>query len=123
MVRKLSYYTVVLVVLVMCYLTFWQVPSAFCQKVGPDDITAQIRAYKAELAVDSAQVKTRLQLAKVYLQIEAYTEAVDEYHRVIALMEAKAVPGSEEIGHNSDISAAYYGLGWHIPDSKNLKMP
>ena len=111
MVRKLSYYTVVLVVLVMCYLTFWQVPSAFCQKVGPDDITAQIRAYKAELAVDSAQVKTRLQLAKVYLQIEAYTGAVDEYHRVIALMEAKAVPGSEEIGHNSDISAAYYGLG------------
>ena len=71
----------------------------------------RIRAYKAELAVDGTRVETRLQLAKVYLQIEAYTDAVDEYHRIIASMEANAVPDSQNPEHNSDISTAYYGLG------------
>ena len=75
------------------------------------DIAARIRAYKAELTVDDTRIETRLQLAKVYLQIEAYTEAVDAYHHIIASMEASAVPRSEGAGRNSDISAVYYGLG------------
>ena len=111
MVRKFSYYTVVLVALVVCHLTLWQVPVAFSQETTAADITTQIRAYKAELAVDGTRVETRLQLAKVYLQIEAYTDAVDEYHRIIASMEANAVPDSQNPEHNSDISTAYYGLG------------
>ena len=111
MVRKLSYYTVVLVALVGCHLTLWQVPVAFCQETDAADLTARIRSYKAELVVDGTRVETRLQLAKAYLQIEAYTEAVDEYHRIIVAMEAKAVPENESPKHNSDISTAYYGLG------------
>ena len=111
MVRKLSYYTVVLVALVLCHLTPWHVPVAFSQETAAADITAWIRAYKAELAVDGTRIETRLQLAKVYLQIEAYTEAVDEYHQIIASMEANAVPDSQNPEHNSDISTAYYGLG------------
>lgn len=111
MVRKLSYYTIALVALVLCHLTPWQVPVVFSQETAAADITVQIRAYKAELAVDGTRIETRLQLAKVYLQIEAYTEAVDEYRRIIASMEARAVSESEAAGRNSDISAAYYGLG------------
>ena len=112
MVRKLSSYTVALVALVGCHLTFWQVLDAFCQETSDAvDITTRIRAYKAELVVDGTRIETRLQLAKVYLQIEAYTEAVDEYHRIIAVMEANTVPGSEGVGRNLDISATYYGLG------------
>ena len=112
MVKKLFYYyTFVLVVLVGCHLTFWQVPNAFCQETSAADITARMRAYKAQLTADGTQIEIRLELAKVYLQIEAYTEAVDEYHQVIASVEANAGPESENPKHNSDISAAYYGLG------------
>ena len=111
MVRKLSYYTVVLVALLACHLTFWHVSDSFCQETNPVDITAQIRAYKAQLMADGTQIKIRLELAKVYLQIEAYTEAVDEYRRTIALMEEKTVSGNRSLEYNSDISAVYYGLG------------
>lgn len=109
--RKLSYYTIVLVALALCHLTLYQVPVAFCQETAAADITARIRAYKAELAVDGTRIETRLHLAKIYLQIEAYTEAVDEYRRIIALMEMKTVPGSAGTGRDADIAAAYYGLG------------
>ena len=111
MVWKLSYYTVVLVALVLCHLTLWQAPAALSQETGAPDITARIRAYKAELAVDGTQIETRLQLAKVYLQIEAYTEAVDEYRRTIALMEVNSVSERERTERNADIAATYYGLG------------
>ena len=111
MARKLSYYTVVLVALVLCHLALYQAPVAFCQETAAEDITARMRAYKAALAVDGTRIETRLHLAKIYLQIEAYTEAVDEYRRIIALMEMKSVPGSAEPGRDADIAAAYYGLG------------
>ena len=111
MVRKLSYYTVALATLVVGYLPFWWIPNVFCQETDAADITAQIRDYKARLAADATQIETRLHLAKVYLQIEAYTKAVDEYHQVVALMEAEMVPGNEPTHQNSDIAAAYYGLG------------
>ena len=107
MTPKLSYYTVVWVALVGCHLTFWQLPDAFCQEIDATDITAQIRAYKTQLAADGTQTEIRLKLAKVYLQIEAYAEAVDEYQQAIAITEANGVPATPD----SDIPAAYYGLG------------
>ena len=86
----------------------WQLPEACCQE---DDITAQIRAYKAQLAVDGTRNEVRLKLAKVYLQIEAYTEAVDEYRQVIAAAAPNGVLGTTATAPNSDMPAAYYGLG------------
>ena len=105
---KLSYYAVVWVALVGCHLTLWQLPDAFCQE---DDITAQIRAYKTQLAVDGTRNEVRLKLAKVYLQIEAYAEAVDEYQQVIAAAAPNGVPRTTATAPDSDIPAAYYGLG------------
>ena len=107
MAPKLSYYMVVWVALIGCHLAFWQLPDAFCQETDAVNITAQIRAYKTQLAADGAQTEIRLKLAKVYLQIEAYAEAVDEYQQVIAITEANGVPTTPD----SDIPAAYYGLG------------
>ena len=112
MAPKLSYYTVVWVALIGCHLTLWQLPDAFCQETtDASDITAQIRDYKAQLAADGTQTEIRLKLAKVYLQIEAYAEAVDAYQQVIAIAEANGVPGSTTITPDADVPAAYYGLG------------
>ena len=111
MVWKLSYCTVAWVALVGCYLTLWRVSDAFCQETDAADITAQIRAYKAELAADGTQTEVRLKLAKVYLQIEAYTEAITEYQQVIAIVEANGVLGTTTPPPDSDISTVYYGLG------------
>lgn len=111
MVWKLSYRIVVWVALVGCHLTLSQVPDAFCQETGDADITAQIRAYKAELAADGTQTEVRLKLAKVYLQIEAYTEAITEYQQVIAIAEANGALGTTTPPPDSDIPTVYYGLG------------
>ena len=109
---KFSYYTVVWVALLGCHLTLYQLPNAFCQEVtGASDITAQIRAYKTQLAADGTQNEVRLKLAKVYLQIEAYAEAVNEYQQVIAAVTPNGVPRTTTTASNSDIPAAYYGLG------------
>ncbi|RKU25285.1 hypothetical protein C6499_15075 [Candidatus Poribacteria bacterium] len=112
MAPKLSYYAVVWVVLIGCHLTLWQLPAAFCQE-RPDasDITAQIRDYKTQLAADGTQTEIRLKLAKVYLRIEAYAEAVDVYQQVITIAEPNGVPGIPTITSDSDASEAYYGLG------------
>ncbi len=111
MVQKLSYYTVAVVALVGCHLTLWQVPDSFCQETDAADIAAQIRAYKAQLTADATQVEIRLQLAKLYLRIEAYAEAVAEYRQVIATVEADTLPGGTSIEPHSDVPEAYYGLG------------
>ena len=112
MAPRLSYYVVVWVALIGCHLTLWQLPDAFCQeRTDTSDITAQIQGYKTQLAVDGTQTEIRLKLAKVYLQIEAYAEAVDAYQQVITFTEANKVPGSATLTSNSDVSAAYYGLG------------
>ena len=112
MAPRLSYYAVIWVALIGCHLTLWQLPDAFCQETADvSDITAQIRDYKTQLAVDGTQTEIRLKLAKVYLQIEAYTEAVDAYQQVIAITQANKVPGNATITSNLDVPAAYYGLG------------
>ena len=109
---KISYSTIVWVALVGCHLfALWQVQHAFCQVETPPDITTQIRTYRTQLAADGTQVAMRLKLAKLYLQIEAYTEAVDEYRHVITALEVNSVPRSTTRAHDPDISAAYYGLG------------
>ena len=110
MVRKLRTHTVALVVLLLgCHLTLWQTWNGFCQDgdAAPPEVSAQLRAYKARLAIDGTQTQVRLKLAKVYLQIEAYTEAVDAYRHVIAAVEASGVNPKE----STDIATAYYGLG------------
>ena len=112
MAPKLSYYTSIWVAFVGCHLMLWQIPNAFCQeKTGASDITAQIQAYKAQLTADGTQTEIRLKLAKVYLQIEAYAEAVDEYQQVITTAEANGVSGTATAASDSDLPAAYYGLG------------
>ena len=107
MAPKLSYRTIAWVALLACHLMLWQQPDAFCQ-----DIAAQIRTYKAQLAADGTQIDVRLKLAKVYLQIEAYAEAVDAYRQVIAAAEANGVPRTTAtVVRDSVMPAAYYGLG------------
>ena len=111
---KFSYYTVVWVALLGCHLTLYPPPGALCQEdtgTSEINITAQIRAYKTQLAADGTQNEVRLKLAKVYLQIEAYAEAVNEYRYVIAAAAPNGVPGTPVTTPNSEIPAAYYGLG------------
>ena len=109
---KLSYYTVAMVTFVGCHLTFWYVPDGSCQEIGATDITEQIRTYKAQLAADGSQIDIQLRLAKAYLQIEAYTEAVGAYRQVIEIVEVDPVTKQTHTAANPDILAeAYYGLG------------
>ncbi len=109
---KISYSTIVWVALVGCHLfVLWQVQPVFSELETPADITTQIRAYRTELAADGRQVAIRLQLAKLYLQIEAYAEAVDEYRQSLTVLEVNSVPKNAADTHTSNISAAYYGLG------------
>ena len=112
MVRRFSYYTVVVVAFVGCHLIFWHAPDGSCQEMDTGDITERIRTYKAQLAADGSQIEIRLLLAKAYLQIEAYTEAVDAYRQVISTVEVDTVAGNTNRTPDSDIlAAAYYGLG------------
>ena len=112
MIRRLSYSIVVVVALVGCHLTLWHVPNGSCQEMDIADIAGQIRTYKAQLAADGSQIETRLQLAKAYLQIEDYTEAVDAYQQVIATVGVDTATGHANSTPNSDILAeVYYGLG------------
>ncbi len=109
---KISCSTVIWVALVGCHLfVLWQVQYAFSQLGTPTDITTQIRTYRAQLAADGAQVSIRLKLAKLYLQIEAYTEAVEAYQQVITVLDVNSVPKSASDAHDPDISEVYYGLG------------
>lgn len=73
---------------------------------GEENLTlkAQIDSYQKQLATDATQVDIRLQLAKVYLQIEAYTQAVAEYREIISFV--GTVPN-----HNPALPKGYYGLG------------
>ena len=64
------------------------------------EAAAKIQDYLAQLAADANQTDVRLQLAKVYLQIEAYGKAAAAYQHVIAT-EKRPAPSAE----------AFYGLG------------
>ena len=64
------------------------------------EAAAKIQDYLVQLAADANQTDVRLQLAKVYLQIEAYGKAAAAYRHVIAT-EKRPAPSAE----------AFYGLG------------
>lgn len=87
-------------IFVICYLTL----AVRCHSEENLTRKAQIDSYQKQLAVDATQVDIRLKLAKVYLQIEAYTQAVAEYREVISFREAMP-------NHNSALPEGYYGLG------------
>ena len=64
------------------------------------EASARIQDYLVQLAADANQTDVRLQLAKVYLQIEAYGQAAAAYQHVIAT-EKRPASSAE----------AFYGLG------------
>ena len=67
-------------------------------------LKAQIDSYQKQLAVDATRVDIRLKLAKVFLQIEAYTQAVAEYREVISFVGTVS-------DHDTALPEGYYGLG------------
>ena len=75
-----------------------------CESVISQSPLKLIESYQQQLTVDSTRIDIRLKLAKVYLQVEGYTNAVAEYRQVISSVE-----------HNpkqiSELTDAYYGLG------------
>ena len=71
------------------------------------EAAAKIQAYRAQLAADATQTGIRLQLAKVYLQIEAYEQAAAEYQHVIGT-EKRKIPASGALAQSAE---AFYGLG------------
>ena len=87
-------------ILVLCCLLF----SVWCQSEESPTLKAQIDSYQKQLATDATRVDIRLQLAKVYLQIEAYTQAVAEYREVISFVGTVS-------NHNPALPKGYYGLG------------
>lgn len=81
---------IITLTLVGCLLI--RMHPAYCQS----EAAAKIQDYLAQLAADANQTGVRLQLAKVYLQIEAYGQAAAAYRHVI---------GTEKRAE------AFYGLG------------
>ena len=65
---------------------------------------AQIDSYQKQLTVDTTRVDIRLRLAKVYLQIEAWTQAIAEYREVITFI--STTPNNDSL-----LPEGYYGLG------------
>ncbi len=110
MVQKFPYYTVATVALVSCYLTVWQAPDGYCQEVGDADISKQIRTYKAALATGSFQIQTQLHLAKAYLQIEAYKEAIEVCQQAITTLD-EVRERTNIVNASGMLAEAYYGLG------------
>ena len=66
--------------------------------------SAKIESLQELLAADPTRIDFRLQLAKVYLQVEGYTLALDEYRQVLSTL--KNIPN-----HIPQLTDSYYGLG------------
>lgn len=97
---KRSCLLVIMLMFVACLLCGIHAAAGF-----QSEPVAKIREYRAQLAADASHIDIRLQLAKVYLHIEAYEQAKTEYQRVI---------GTEESGKSTEPLAAaeaFYGLG------------
>ncbi|MDE0087100.1 MAG: tetratricopeptide repeat protein [Candidatus Poribacteria bacterium] len=100
MKRHCDFQKLILPIFATCCL----LPSVWCQSEESPTLKAQIDSYQKQLAVDATRVDIRLQLAKVYLQIEAYTQAVAEYREVISFVGTGP-------NHNPALPKGYYGLG------------
>lgn len=83
-----------LLALIGCFL--FKTYPIFCQS-----IIEELQGYRTQLAEDPSQVAVRLKLAKVYLHIEAYEQAVTEYQQILA---------TAPIGSRGR-TEGYYGLG------------
>ena len=76
------------------------------------EASARIQDYLAQLAADANQTDVRLQLAKVYLQIEAYGRAAAAYRHVIATEKSVGGTSGPDTEKGPAPSAeAFYGLG------------
>ncbi len=93
-----------LIVIVCLTVSIWHISVAWCQSGNESRLKEQIEAYRAQLAADATRVDIRCQLAKVYLKIEDYAQAVAEYQQVIT-----TIDNSTE--HTLTLTEASYGLG------------
>jgi len=101
----------------MCCVTLWQSRNAALAA----DITTQIHEYKARIATDGTQIDARLHLAKIYLQIEAYAEAAEQYRQIIAIIKPNLTPKTTTTTANPQISTVYYGLGLAYTGLENFE--
>ncbi len=88
----------------LIFVTYCLLLAVWCQSEEGPTLKAQIDSYQKQLAENATRIDIRLQLAKVYLQIEAYTQAVAEYREVISFVGTVS-------DHNSALPEGYYGLG------------
>lgn len=61
----------------------WMLFGIHAEDDFQNDVAAKIQAYRAQLTADATRTDVRLQLAKVYLHIEAYEQAAAEYRHVL----------------------------------------
>lgn len=93
------------VLLICCLLDISSnLNPCICESVIPQSPLKLIESYQQQLAVDSTRIDIRLKLAKVYLQVEGYTNAVVEYRQVITSIENNPK-------HISKLTDGYFGLG------------
>ena len=96
---------ILFIFVVFCLLScLCSVHRGWCQNEENWTLKAQIDSYQKQLAVNTTRTDIRLKLAKVYLQIEAYTQAVAEYREVISSISIMS-------HRNPALPEGYYGLG------------
>ena len=95
-----------LFVIIFCYISVlgYNLRHASGQSDKATTPTELIKSYQEQLSNDPTRFDIRLQLAKVYLQIEGYRLSLTEYREIISL--AEKTPDSI-----SELTDAYYGLG------------
>ncbi len=96
----------ILSVLVVCCLCYIIAPfsKSWCQNDNAISIQEQIESYQKQLAADPTRVDIRLQLGKIYLQIEGYAQALSEYREVISVIATMQK-------HISALPDGYFGVG------------
>lgn len=82
----------------------YTIPSGFCQSGDTASIIEQIEIYQKQLAADATRIDVRLQLAKIYLQIERYPYAINEYREVISSVDTMSK-------YAYALPDGFYGLG------------
>lgn len=101
MVRNRFSYILVIVNLSVLVCT---IPLGLCQSDNGTSLTEQIESYQKQLAADATRIDIRLQLAKIYLQIEGYPYAINEYREVISSVDAMSK-------YAYALPEGFYGLG------------
>ncbi len=99
------YYINSLIVVIGClYICMQLVPIGLCQTDTEMSLSEQIESYQKQLAADATRIDIRLQLAKIYLQIEGYDQAIVEYREVISSVDAMSK-------YAYALPDGFYGLG------------